>query len=605
MSLAELFLRQFVDASARADVLDYMGENPDGFGEAAEHAPEDFRRALEADASRAPGAPAFINPVAFGSAACDEDGVVLVADTRFRDWLRSTAFLVEDKGKFIAVAAAPLAQARGWPLADDVRACLESGRASIAIVARLPSAPSGGLTRAAQVLGLTGLETRVSAGLIQRGDARGAAEAAGVSYETARAALKDAMRKAGVNRQSAFVSTCMQIESGEAPTTEVAPVMQDLFAITPRQAEVALLIARGASRAEAAAALRLSENIVKSELKAVFTACLVDSVAGLCRVVGQLSALSALAGAVAVDLQLGATTGEPVRLLPRRSGAGRIAFADHGPPSGSATVFLHSGTTGRHLPENYIAALQELGLRPITLDRPGYGLTSPAEGDYLDIAADDIAEIADHLGLTQVNIVCRSGAIVVAHFAKRHSARLGRAVLINPEAPASHDSRYVGFLGGLKRLVTTPETLTALVRTLSRRAAPERILAVVRAAVRHSPADVATLEEPDFQAGFVRASQQAALQEGIGFVALQRCVAEAELAPGETPDDDRFCLLCGAEDGLQATEDAMLWWRRALPNASCELVAGAGRFLHAQRPDLIAAAVLEQRRADGAQSLHP
>lgn len=611
MSSAERFLQQFASASARADALAALGDDPEGFGEAATVSPEAVRLALEADAATAPGGPALINPNVFASAACDSDGVVIAADRRFRDWLAtsktmhvdldriergqsaSVSFLVEDHGKFIAVAAAPLAVARGWPLADEVRATLESGEAAIALVARLPIERSPTVSRAAQVLGLTGLEARVTAGLIQRGDARSAAAAAGVTYETARAALKDAMRKAGVNRQSAFVSVCMNIESGEAPEAPVAPVMQDLFGVTARQAEVALHMARGATRSEAASALRVSESVIKTELKVLFTACMVDSVAGLCRVVGQLSALSALAGAVAVDFSASARVAEPLRLLPRGRGEGRIAMADYGPATGAPTLFLHSGTTGRHLPGDYIAALQALGLRPIVLDRPGYGLTTMPVGDFLDASADDLADIADHLQLARVNVVCRSGAVVVARFAQRHGERLARAVLINPEPPMTHDSRYVGFLGGLKRLIVAqPGAIEALARTLSRRAAPESILQVVRGAVRHSAADLTTLDDESFASGFVRASQQAAMQDGRGFVAMERCVAANAFGPGDIPGDARFHILCASEDGLQAADDALSWWRRTLPQASWEMVEGAGRFVHAQRPDLIASALL-------------
>ncbi|MEZ5958970.1 MAG: alpha/beta hydrolase [Hyphomonadaceae bacterium] len=605
---AEQFLRKFMDASARAEALAAMGEDPDGFSHAVANEPEAFGLALEEDAARAPAGPALINTSVFASAACDGDGFVVAADDRFRAWLASSnvvhvdlaplakggasvSFLVEDRGKFIAVAAARLAEARGWPLAKSVRASLEDGGAQIAVVARLPMSPSAGVSRAALVLGLSGLEARVVAGLIEFGDARAAAQAAGVSYETARAALKDAMRKAGVRRQSAIVSVCMQIESGEAPEAALAPVLRDLFALTPRQAEVALEIARGATRAEAAQVLGLSESVIKSELKSVFASCLVDSGAALGRVVGQLAALTALAGAVAVDVH--ATGTEPLRLLPRHDGDGRIAFADYGPDTGAPTLFLHSGTTGRHLPAAYVEHLQRLGLRPIVVDRPGYGLTTMPEGDYLHAASDDLARIADHLALARINVVCRSGAIVVAHFARRHDERLGRAVLINPEPPAVHDSQLAGFLGGLKRLIfEQPAVLKALLRTLSRRAAPQSILRVARGAVRNSPADLTSLADPDFAAGFVHASQQAALQEGAGFIALERCVAEAALAPGDVPDDARFTILCGAEDSLQASEDALAWWRGALPNARFAVVENAGRFLHAQRPDLIAEALL-------------
>ena len=113
------------------------------------------RPTLMHDADRAPAGPAFVNPRAYASAACDGDGTIVIADPAFAAWaaplnrgraelgaLRagraSVSYLLEDKGKFIAVAAAPLAAARHWPLAAEVRRALERGQAEYALVAHLP-----------------------------------------------------------------------------------------------------------------------------------------------------------------------------------------------------------------------------------------------------------------------------------------------------------------------------------------------------------------------------------------------------------------------------------------------------------------------------------
>jgi pimeloyl-ACP methyl ester carboxylesterase/DNA-binding CsgD family transcriptional regulator len=566
-----------------------------------------MQRLLEADIACAPSAPALINARVFASAACDASGRVVAADEQLRPWLEArgglhvdlaalgsstsgVTLLIEDHGRVVAVAAAHWPKARSWPLAGNVRASLEAGEAVIALVARAAAPRQSGLPRAAAALQLNGLEARVTRALIEQGCARSAARAAGVSYETARSVLKGAMRKAGTVRQSAYVSTCMQIETGEASQGQASQVLRDLFGLSARQARVAMLVAQGASREQTAQSLGVSDSVVKADLKTVFTACAVDSSAALGRVVAQVNALNALSTAVTVDVELAER--EPLRLAPRAGRMGRIAFADHGPEEGAATLFLHSGTTGRHLPEPYVVHLQGLGLRPITLDRPGYGLTTPLTGDYLDGAADDLADIADLLGLEKVNVICRSGAIVVAHFARRHSHRLSRAVLINPEPPSSNDSRYAGILGGLKRLIVShPGALEAFLRTLSRRAAPHSILQVVRAAVRSSPADLAMLDDPAFAKGFVHASQQAALQDGVGLVAMERVVSRACLMANDIPGQARFTILCGAQDPLQASDEALSWWREALPGAHWALVDDAGRFLHAQRPDLLAAAL--------------
>lgn len=614
MLRAERFLRRFLEASRAAEALRTLGDDPDGFEQAADCIPHRIAEAMEVDAARAPAGPTLINRRVFASAACDAEGRVLVADAHFARWLSASrmsvaglghlekvqsgvSLLIDDHG--IAVAVAPFAQAREWPLDASVRACLESGTASVAAIARLPvEFQAAGLATCRRVFGWTGLETRVAAGLIEGGDARAAARRAQVGYETARDALKAAMRKAGTRRQGSFVSLCIRTESGEAPDAPLGPILRDLFGLTHRQSEIAVLLADGLTRDEVAGTMNLTPNIVKAELKTVFAACLVDSVATLGRVVGQIGALTAMAHAVAVDIRPDAAAGEPLRLLPRRRRLGRIAFADHGPKGAAPVLFLHSGTTGRHLSPGLVRVLQGLGLRPIALDRSGYGLTTMTEGDYLDECADDIAEVLDDLALDRAGIVARGGAISVVRFAQRHGARLAQAVLVNPGAPARHDTRFVGVLGGAKRLfINHPRALSALARMLCRRASPRNIIHLAQSAVGRSAADAALLRDPDFVAGYIRASQQAALQDGIGLVALARCISATDPDEALSVESRRFHLLFGAQDHMHASDEAMSWWRERLPEASVRIVENAGRFLHAQRPDLIAGIILNRATA--------
>jgi DNA-binding CsgD family transcriptional regulator len=316
---AELFLRRFIEASRAAEPVRTLGDDPDGFEQAADSIPHRIAEAMEVDAARAPAGPTLINRRVFGSAACDAEGRVLAADAHFARWHAESrasftvlndldkpqarvSLLIDDNG--IAVAVARFARAREWPLDASVRACLESGAAQIAAIVRLPvEFDAAGLVTCRRVFGWTGLETRVAAGLIEGGDTRAAAQRAQVSYETARDALKSAMRKAGARRQGSFVSLCIRTESGEAPDAPLGPVLQDLFGLTLRQSEIVLLLADGLTRDEVAVVLNLTPSIVKAELKTVFAACLVDSVASLGRVVGQIGALVAMAHAVAVDIK--------------------------------------------------------------------------------------------------------------------------------------------------------------------------------------------------------------------------------------------------------------------------------------------------------------
>jgi pimeloyl-ACP methyl ester carboxylesterase/DNA-binding CsgD family transcriptional regulator len=606
---AARFLSAFAARSREGNPLDLIGSDPDGFGAALDTCPQDLAAAFSQDAQSGPIGPAFVFEAAFASAACNEDGRLVIADSAFRGWIVSKAelraaldrfdprkpsisFLVEDRGKFIAVAAAPLAHAQHWPLAPEVKACLQEGRAQIAIIARLDGVGTSHnrLTLASRALRLTGLESRVCEGLVRSGDARGAATLASVSYETARDALKSAMKKAGANNQSELVSLYLKLSSGELSSPNTAPVLKDVFGLSPRQIQIALLAASGMGRAAISAVAGVSAHTVKSELGALHAAMGVNSVAGLSRAIGQIQALAALADASSIELIGRADTPEPLRLLPRVNRPGRIAFADHGPISGLPCLMIHTATTGRHMPQAHLRQLQGLGLRPIAFDRPGTGLSDPVDAPYLDQSAQDMVDILDALNLKQACIIARGGSMVMAHFVARFPDRFLRGVSLNPEPRPSQDTTYSGFIGHAKHLLFHhTKLLEGLAMHLAQRSATKTVESLVRRALSSSPADLATLAEPGMMAAYVRSSQQSALQNGAGFVAI----AKAEPNEPDCPikDGRAITILSGAEDPLYNPDDGLARWQAMWPGCTVRIVQNAGRLLQFQRPDLIAQAL--------------
>lgn len=609
MSQSAQFLEKLRASSKTVNPITVLTDDWAGFRGALDTDPEGLGRLLDDDAASAPTGPAFVNPKAFASAACDSDGMVVLADEAFTAWAlphnqsqaelgpltrgrASVSYLIEDRGKFIAVAAAPLARARGWPLAPEVRACLTAGRAAYAVVAHIARA-SASHSIAAQVFQLTGLEARVTGGLLEGGDVPAAARLAGVGYETARDAVKSAMRKAGVKRQAEYVSLCVRLEAGEgARGGAITPLLGDLFGLNARQSAIALASVSGLTRAEVARVIGVSENIVKSDLRAVFDACLVHSIGGLSVVVGQLEVLAGLASASDVDLVLPSGRGsEPLRLLPRSQGrTGRIAFADHGPVGGLPTLMMHSATSGRHQPTSLIKALQEGGLRPIALDRPGFGLSDMIEGDYIEQSAQDLVEVMDALELDRASLICRGGARVLAAFAARHPSRLRSAVVVNAEPPPSRDKTFFGILGQTKRLTyTQPWLIQAFGRMLSQHASTTAIEGVLAALVKDNPVDRATVADPEFRSSFVRATRQAALQGGAGPIAVQ--TSELQHLPPALDNSARITLVYGAADSLFDASDSIPHWRTCWPDCHVVMLPDAGRFALYQRPDVVIASV--------------
>lgn len=113
----------------------------------------------------------------------------------------------------------------------------------------------------------------------------------------------------------------------------------------------------------------------------------------------------------------------------------RIGFAEFGDPGGRAIVWLH-GTPGarRQIPEEARIFAATHGVRLVSLDRPGIGLSSPHVYPQVRDFPADLTAVADALGLEEMAVVGLSGG---GPFALAAGAVLGERV------------RAVGVLGGV------------------------------------------------------------------------------------------------------------------------------------------------------------
>lgn len=90
---------------------------------------------------------------------------------------------------------------------------------------------------------------------------------------------------------------------------------------------------------------------------------------------------------------------------------GRVVHAyDTGPDAGDLAVFWHHGTPNIGTPpEPLLETAEELGIRWISYDRPGYGGSTARPGRSIATAAGDVAAIADHLGVVRYAVMGHSG----------------------------------------------------------------------------------------------------------------------------------------------------------------------------------------------------
>ena len=105
----------------------------------------------------------------------------------------------------------------------------------------------------------------------------------------------------------------------------------------------------------------------------------------------------------------------------------------------AAPVIFHHGTgdsrLARHPDERLLA---EAGVRLVTVDRPGYGGSTPRPGRTLLDWPADAAQLADHLGWARFSVIGWSGggphALAVAHTL---GDRISRVTLASPLGPLS------------------------------------------------------------------------------------------------------------------------------------------------------------------------
>lgn len=530
---------------------------------------------------------------------------LLWSDARFAAWAPpesiDPAAAAATRTSGVARSAAAI-DANGQPLvlvylpAHDGEAFVERGRleaGQIVVVALSLAHDADILLDAARAYGMSEREARVAAALVRHGTLPRAAGACGVSYASARDAIAACLRKTGAARQSELVSLLMQ-QAGYLPSDRdgAARALRDIFGLTAREAELAMLLSEGHTRSEAAAAAGLSDSVAKDVFERVFIALGVSSAPQVSRVAAEAFAASLLPQVPAHIAWSDAVHGEPLRLVPRRDG-GRIALSDFGPPDGKPVLIVHSSATTRHPARKLVRALQAQGFRPLAIDRPGFGLsdTHADESDPFRAAAHDMARTCDMLGIAKLDVLARGGAHAALAFAHLYPRSCGRVVALNPDTTIDAQSKREGVLGAAKHAIwRRPQFVEQFARIISAQATPKRVTHLLRASMRSSPPDLAVFEDERELADYHRAVMLFATGRLSGFISEQRAYANGIDAPA-LADASNWTVLIGAHDPLHHAEDMLSYWRPRLPRARFETLPDAGRFLHLTHPEAVIAAL--------------
>jgi len=260
----------------------------------------------------------------------------------------------------------------------------------------------------------------------------------------------------------------------------------------------------------------------------------------------------------------------------------RVAIAEYGDPGGRTLLALHGAPASRLMFAVAGEAAKRHGLRLIAPDRPGYGLTPPDTGERsLASYGDDIAAIADALGLSHVGLIGVSGG---APYAVAAAARLGDRVtvlaLVSPLGPIADLGKDVA-IHSAQRWFFLKVPRTRVLLGLGARAfvagfklAPRLCLAVFARAL--GGPDRVTLLKPGPGDQLIAMTAEAVRQGPVG--------AMADMAVFGRPWDVVLANVTAPAILWQGTADrivppqASFHLARLLPSCRVARIEGAGHF---------------------------
>ena len=247
----------------------------------------------------------------------------------------------------------------------------------------------------------------------------------------------------------------------------VLNVFRQTLGLTPAEARLAARLRFGLSLKEAAEELGISVNTARNQLKSIFEKLGVNRQADLVRHLTELAGLAARirTGNHSVSATVTAAERRTVVLPDGRL----IAFRDLGNPDGVPVFILHPVVQSSLMRPQEAAMAGECGARLISVERPGIGLsTHDPEGNYASFA-NDLASVADALGIGNFYMIgWASGAPYALTAASRLGARVSRLALVTPRLNFRSDLEATSpmrqFFGGLRRHPWIFETVFSIMR---------------------------------------------------------------------------------------------------------------------------------------------
>ena len=282
--------------------------------------------------------------------------------------------------------------------------------------------------------------------------------------------------------------------------------IRESFGLTPAEVRLARKLRDGRSLKEAADELEVSVNTLRNQLRAIFEKMGLKRQSDLIRALTQLSSVAS-----AIEIQtpgmipLAGADAPPVVAITLPDGR-RLAYRDYGDPDGRPVLIFHEGLGSSLLPPGAQGLACQLNLRLICAERPGFGQSDPSPDYSFDSVAEDMVELCDQLGLSEVRIgAILSGAPSALQTAIRLGPRAAGVLLCSGRPPrpvsAAHNKNPLTLFRS--RIENNPWVIETFYAILRLRMSAQLVERIVRGSVGGSPGDASYFDENAHIASYI------------------------------------------------------------------------------------------------------
>jgi pimeloyl-ACP methyl ester carboxylesterase len=248
----------------------------------------------------------------------------------------------------------------------------------------------------------------------------------------------------------------------------------------------------------------------------------------------------------------------------------RVQWEEYGDSAGAPAFWFHGAFSSRLEASVLDVPARELGLRVLSLDRPGVGGSDPLPGRTVTGYASDVAAVLDALGLEQAAVGGLSnGGMFAMAVGCEIPDRVLRVVPVNPATPVA-DRAARAALSRTARLsyVYLQRRSESVVKRLMKPATPGRFAAAL---ARRTNPDAHLLDDPVTAAAWASNTAEVLRQPSSGYLA-----SEIALAPSPWGFDHRavpvpVTLVTGEKDGGFGYAKV---WAKELPQGRLVVVPG-------------------------------